>query len=345
MRLASILALAAILFVNTCRRPETTTPMMRSVTLVAPRTAWAWPMYIAKKAGYYEKYGLNVDLKFANHPAGIAMLSSGEAEVNLLPLQRAMEVSSIDDSFVFLGSPLGKWLFALIARPDISVATDLKGKKIGFAQPGDATYSYAVQLLAKFGLSPKDVQLVTIGAEGRIPALAAGLVDATMLSAPVYFALEAKGFRSLGNISDFDDIRATSVLIMKKATVGAIPDLPEVLIKAHAEAVKRFYEDKEFAIAAHLAFDKQDPMGLDRVYQAYAAKHALARIPYITAAEVRYVIENAAVPAASRMESFDFHTVIDNRTIDDLMSMHFFEQVFGKQVHEDTDVKTHVVFR
>jgi NMT1/THI5 like len=74
----------------------------RGLTIVAPITAWTWPMYIAKEGGYYEKHGLEVHLVFANHPAGVAMLTSREAEVNLLPLERAMELIAKDTSFVGL---------------------------------------------------------------------------------------------------------------------------------------------------------------------------------------------------------------------------------------------------
>ena len=43
------------------------------------RTGQVWPLYIAKEGGYYAKYGYDVKLAFGVHPAGIAMLVSGEA--------------------------------------------------------------------------------------------------------------------------------------------------------------------------------------------------------------------------------------------------------------------------
>ena len=38
-------------------------------------------MYIAREGGYYQKYGLDVDLQFGVHPTGIAMLTSGQAVI------------------------------------------------------------------------------------------------------------------------------------------------------------------------------------------------------------------------------------------------------------------------
>ena len=49
---------------------------LQKVTISYPtRSGASWPMYIAKEAGIYAKYGLDVNLVFGVHPAGIAMLN------------------------------------------------------------------------------------------------------------------------------------------------------------------------------------------------------------------------------------------------------------------------------
>ena len=174
------------------------------------RTGQVWPLYLAKEGGYYQKYGLDVDLVFGVHPAGIAMIVSGEAVMTAYTLEQSMTAASKDGSLVALGSPFKKSLFALMAAKNIASMRDLKGKRIGVSQIGDAPYNYTIGLIAKSGLTPRDVQWVPIGAD--VSARAAGLVgarvDATMITAPVYFKLEQQGYKNLGNISDFDDIYA-----------------------------------------------------------------------------------------------------------------------------------------
>jgi hypothetical protein len=54
--------------------------------------------------------------------------------------------------------------------------------------------------------------------------------------------------QELANTSDYDDLYAPTVYLFKKSLVAANPKPPELLIKAHAEAIKRFYEDKPFAL-------------------------------------------------------------------------------------------------
>ena len=58
---------------------------LQKITINYPtRSGASWPMYIAKEGGYYQKYGLDVDLQFGVHPAGVAMLderSGGDGEL------------------------------------------------------------------------------------------------------------------------------------------------------------------------------------------------------------------------------------------------------------------------
>ena len=93
---------------------------------------------------------------------------------------------------------------------------------------------------------------------GRAAALVGGRVDATMITAPVYFKLEEKDTRA-------SPIPATTTIstrplstCLRRPLIAADPKLPELLIKAHAEAIKRFYEDKDFALKAYVKYTPED---------------------------------------------------------------------------------------
>ena len=50
---------------------------LQKITINFPtRSASSWPIFIAKQGGYYQKYGLDADVVFGVHPAGIAMVVS-----------------------------------------------------------------------------------------------------------------------------------------------------------------------------------------------------------------------------------------------------------------------------
>jgi ABC-type nitrate/sulfonate/bicarbonate transport system substrate-binding protein len=315
----------------------------------ATRTGTTWPLYIAKEGRYFEKYGFRAKLVFGVHPAGIAMIVSGEAAMTNYPLEQAMQASSKDGSLVTIGSAYRKSLFALMAAKSFAGVRDLKGKRVGVSQVGDAPYNYAVGLLSKFGLTPRDVEWVPVGTDvnGRAAALVSGRVDATMLTAPVYFKLEKEGYKSLANTSDYDDLYAPTVYLFKKATVAANPKLPELLIKVHAEAIKRFYEDKAFAVKTYLSYNRgEDAADVERVYDYFVKTNTFERVPYLPAAAVQYMIDHPVdAQTGEQMKKFDFRTVIDNATVDRLAREGFFEKLFGQGIKAEQERKANLAFR
>ncbi len=336
---ASVLALASGISAQ---------PLQKITINYATRTGQVWPMYIAKEGGYYQKYGLDANLVFAIHPAGIAMVVSGEAVMTPYTLEQSMTAAYKDGSLIILGSPYKKSLFALMATKDIKRVQDLKGKRIGVSQVGDAPYNYTNGLIAKAGLKPRDVQWVPTGGDvtTRATALLTGRIDATMLTAPVYFKLEAQAYSNLGNISDYDDIYAPAVYLFRKATIAANPKLPELLMKAHAEAIKRFYDDKAFALKAYQAWDKQDPAELERTYDHYKQVNTYERVPYLPDAAVKYILEHVADPQiGAQMRAYDFHKVIDNGLVDRLVKEGFFENLFGPGIKAEEERKSKIAFR
>ena len=55
-------------------------PALQKVAINYPtRSAGSWPLFIAKEGGYYEKYGLDVNLVFGAGNIGVAMIMSSEA--------------------------------------------------------------------------------------------------------------------------------------------------------------------------------------------------------------------------------------------------------------------------
>jgi ABC-type nitrate/sulfonate/bicarbonate transport system substrate-binding protein len=345
-RLSLFVAAVAIAASAVWTKPQ---QQLTPITINYPtRTGQVWPLYIAKEGGYYAKYGYDVKLVFGVHPAGIAMLVSDQAAMTPYTLEQAMQASSKDASLVAVGSPFKKSLFALMANKNIGSMKDLKGKRVGVSQIGDAPYNYTIGLLSKAGLTPRDVQWLTVGTDvnGRAAALLGNRVDATMLTAPVYFKVEQEGYKSLANISDYDDIYAPSVYLFKKSLLASNPKLPEALIKAHAEAIKRFYDDKAFAVKAYLAWDKQDQGDIERVYDHYFKVNTYERVPYVLAPAVQYILDHPSdAQLGAQMKAFNFHTVIDNSIVERLVKQGFFEQLFGPGIKEEEEKKAKIAFR
>jgi len=327
---------------------------LQKVTINYPtRSGATWPLYIARDGGYYQKQGLDVELNFGVHPTGVAMLTSGQAVMVNHSLEQGMvaSVASVagarDAAFALMGSSSNKGLFALIAQKEFSNAKQLKGKRIAVGALGDAPYNYTVALLKNFGIGNRDVTWVQVGADvtGRASALQTNRADATLLTAPNYFRLEEAGFKNLANLADYPVFAATTYMFSKSA-IAANPRLPEQIIKAHAEAIKRFYDDKAFAVKTYMAYDKQPEADVARIYDLYAKGNIFDRVPYVMQPAVKAIINQQVDPRLAKdLKSFDFKRVIDNSVVSRLVKEGYFQQLFGPGIKAEEDRRGRDAFR
>ena len=320
---------------------------LQKITINYPtRSGGSWPLFIAKQGGYYQKYGLDVDLQFGVHPAGVAMLTSGQAVMVNHSLEQAMVASVRDASFSLAGSSSNRGIFALMAQKTFTNPKELKGKRIAVGQIGDAPYNYSVALLGKYGIGARDVQWIPVGTDvsGRAAALTSNRADATLLTAPAFFRLEEQGYKNLANLQDHDVYAATTYMFSKKALASS-PKLAEQIIKAHAEAIKRFYDDKPFAVQAYMAFDKQPQADVERIYDTYNKGRIFDRVPYVLAPAVKSIVSQQSDPRlAADLKAFDFRKVIDNSTVERLVKEGFFERLFGADVKAEEQQRAKIAF-
>jgi ABC-type nitrate/sulfonate/bicarbonate transport system substrate-binding protein len=323
------------------------TPLRKVKINFPTRSAASWPMFIAKEGGYYEKNGLDVELIFGAGNLGVAQISSGEAVMTNSSMEQALQASSRDASLVMMGSSLNKGMFSLMASKNFTEVSQLKGKRFAVSQVGDAPYNYTLALLKKYSLTARDVEWLPVGtdATARATALVSGRADATLLTAPQYFRVEEKGFTNLANLADYDDVYASTVYLFTKAAVAKDPKLPEQIIKAHAEAIKRYYEDKAFAVKAYVAYDKQDPADIERIYDWNTQRNLLERIPYVLASAITAIKDQADSQTATQIRDFDVKSVIDNSVVDRLVKDGYFEQLFGPGIKDEIDRKSTLAFR
>src|SRR5678815_4090215 len=324
-------------------------PTLQKVSINFPtRSAASWPMFIAKEGGYYANNGLDVELSFGAGNIGVAQISSGEAAMTNSSMEQALQASARDASLVLMGSSLNKGIFSLMASKNFTSVPQLKGKRFAVSQVGDAPYNYTLALLKKFSLTARDVEWIPVGtdATARATALVSGRADATLLTPPQYFRVEEKGFTNLANLADYDDVYASTVYLFTKAAVAADPKLPEQIIKAHAEAIKRYYDDKAFAVKAYLAYDeKQDAADIERIYDWNTQRNLMERIPYVLASAITAIKDQADSQTATQMRDFDVKSVIDNSVVDRLVKEGYFEQLFGAGIKEEIDRKSKLAFR
>jgi len=78
---------------------------------------------------------------------------------------------------------------------------------------------------------------------GRVAGMQGPAGDAAMLTSARYSELRRGWYKTLANLSDHEDIFASTDYLMKKEFRGIRHGFHTKFLKAHAEAQQRFYEE------------------------------------------------------------------------------------------------------
>ena len=107
---------------------------------------------------------------------------------------------------------------------------------------------------------------------------------------------------------------------------------------AHAEAIKRFYDDKNFAVATYSKYDPQPEADVARLYDIYARESTLDRVPLLAKAALAASAQRLSgdIPTA---KTFDYQTCVDMGPVRKLIADGFFEKLFGPAVKVEQDTK------
>jgi ABC-type nitrate/sulfonate/bicarbonate transport system substrate-binding protein len=302
--------------------------------MVGARSGASWPLWIAKDARLYSKYGLDVELVYAVHPGPIAAIISGHAAMTSAGSDPALLAAAKDPSLVVLGGFMNKGSFAMIGSKSAADMKQLAGKKIGVGRVGDPPYHMAVSLLKKYGMMARDVQWVSIGvdAAARAAALQTGQVDAALITAPAYFRLQAAGLPVLAVLLDHEDIYVSTYYLFRREALTKERPTAIAFIKAHAEAIRRLYDDKAFATEVMIRYGgTRNIDDANRVYDLFKKARVLEPIPYALKGSVEAVVERQG----QDLKGADFTKMIDNSLIDQLVKEKYFEKVFGSTIRDE----------
>src|SRR5437867_6546670 len=318
-------------------------PLQKAVAMIGARSGASWPLWIAKDARLYAKYGLDVELVYAVHPGPIAAIISGHAAMTSSGSDPALLAAAKDPSLVVLGGFMNKGSFAMIGSKTATDMKQLGGKKIGVGRVGDPPYHMAVSLLKKYGMTPRDIQWVSIGvdAAARAAALQSGQVDAALITAPAYFRLQAAGLPVLAVLLDHEDIYVSTYYLFRREALSKERATALAFIKAHAEAIKRFYDDKAFATEIMIKYGgTRNTEDANRVYDLFKKARVLEPIPYALKGSVEAVVERQS----QELKGVDLSKAIDNSFVDQLVKEKYFETVFGPLIRDEQQRKQALAF-
>jgi len=148
--------------------------------------------FIAEYTKLWEKYGVKVDFMGGNYQRSNQMMSIGDFDVGYNQYASAIRYYSAGIDNVIVAASSANCAM-VVAAPNIKSWADIKGKRIGIVTKFDVQYlALTKQILPRFGLSEKDVQLALV----PVPEVASALLTGDIAAA---FPFEPYGTNAVGD--------------------------------------------------------------------------------------------------------------------------------------------------
>jgi NitT/TauT family transport system substrate-binding protein len=207
-------------------------------------------MFMAKQEGLFKKNGLDVELiHIPSSSRGIQAILAGEIAFSFMDGSNAAQASLKGANIALVAGATNRQVFSLMAKSDIKKITELKGKKIGITRIGSSTHTSALYALGSAGLKSADVQLLPLLEVPNIfTALAAGQIDAGVVSPPTNARAKKAGFVELMNIAKEGPEFVSVAVGTSRSYIKANEDIVRRVVRAYAEGIQIFQTNKAAAL-------------------------------------------------------------------------------------------------
>ena len=227
------------------------------------------PTIVAEKKGFYKKYDLESEHIHISLAIAMNALGTGDLDYAVTLAQGvSAAIQGVPVKLVMMTQD--KLTFFLLGRPEIKNVTDLKGKIIGISYPGSTTHLVATMMLRNFGLQEdKDFKMLPSGDEqGRLAALDAKRVQASIVSPPTDYFGEKMGFKVLLRASDQIKIPQNAVIVRDKKIQESRDQLKRMM-KGTIEALQYIQTHKHEVTDIAAKWVGRDRESVDREINGY----------------------------------------------------------------------------
>jgi len=284
--------------------------------------------FVAKDAGLYQKYG--VDPRIVLFEAGSLLaqaMLSGDVKMSVSSGPAVIAARSQGADTIIVAACVNTLPYSIIAAKEITNWNQLRGKKIAISRFGSGTDTAVRLVLKKYGLDPvKDVTILQFGSQpSRVQALAAGSIDATLVSPPLDLAAKKQGYQILVNMAELGIPYPQQVIETTDRFVRENPHTVKSFLKGFIEGVRYAAANKDETKKIITKYLKTaDPEILEATYQSFLQVTDKSAYPNMDG--VRNALDEVAqrVPAAKSKKPEDF---VNTRFLKELEQEGFFKQL------------------
>src|SRR5262247_2313231 len=301
-----------------------------------PYSPIAWnslPWWMAKEGGFFEKYGLDVELNYEGASSVIvqAMLAG---EANFAGLAGPAVVSNVlsGGDVIQVAAVVKTFTIPMYSQASIKEVGQLKGQKVGVSRFNSISHIAALNIFQKAGVTG-----VTLIQTGGIPesaaALMSGNVAAAMVPPPQSVMLREKGFRELVSVRQFREWNIPVVengVAVRRSYAEKNAATVKRFIRAAFEGIKQIYDNKELAMKVLAKYTKlNDDKLLEESYRFSVealSKDAFMPVEAFTAL-VEQMVSQKSIDA-SAAKKLPVSAYYDNRYVDELEKEGFFKKLW-----------------
>jgi NitT/TauT family transport system substrate-binding protein len=207
-------------------------------------------MFMAQQEGLFKKNGLDVELiHIASSSRGIQAILAGEIAFSFMDGANAAQANLKGANLALVAGATNRQVFSLMAKPEFKRIAELKGRKIGITRVGSSTHTSALFALGSAGLRTADYQLLPLLEVPNIfTALAAGQIDAGIMSPPTNARAKRGGFVELMNVAKEGPEFVSVAVGTSRSYIRANEDIVRRVVRAYAEGVQIFKTNKPAAL-------------------------------------------------------------------------------------------------
>lgn len=292
----------------------------------ASNTVW----FTALDAGFYRKYGLDVELIFIQSSTlSVSTVVSGDVQVANASGGAVASAAASGANLVMTACYVNTLPYELIVQESVKSPADLKGKSVGISRVGSASDVAARVLIKGLGLEPvKDVPILQVGGPGeRAAAFRTGRIVGFPSPPGTIYLAKGIPHRIMISTADFQKryefpyICSTTTKSYLASHRDTIKRLTMALIesthflKTHKEETKKF-------IAKYTRQD--NPQYLEASYLANVKLHD--RVPLVTREGTEVQIKEAL--ARKPGASLRVDDIVDDSIVHELEKSGFIDNVY-----------------
>ncbi|MGH7835378.1 MAG: ABC transporter substrate-binding protein [Candidatus Binatia bacterium] len=264
----------------------------------------AGPIWIAQRAGIFQKHGVDVTLSLARGSLSVQAMLAGSFPVGIVSTAGVVSSHASGGRLKIVAGIINTLLYSVIAAPDIKTGAQLKGKRVGVSRFGDSSELATRMAARQLGLDPdRDLSMVQVGSgPDRYAALRAGAIHAAVVGPAEVIRGLREGFNLLVDLTTQNVEYQGSVMAMTEDFMRQ-EEAALSIVRAVTEGLHFFKTRREESVRIMSQFLKgADVEALREGWIAYAERIFPAK-PYPTVKGTELVIREVASqnPAAAKV--------------------------------------------